>query len=121
MKKFTKTVSVFLFGLILFTTTSAYAASLSAIMSAVKGANEVAQTLIKIYDKVPEAQYEMAICTNGQPACETITVNSCARALMKAKVALRNGATDVTISTVYPSIHPSCSDKSYSSANQLPF
>lgn len=106
MKKFTKTVSTLLFGLSLFSTTSMHADDLDRLM--------------KIYDKIPNAQYHLMICP-ASGKCYRTTVDSCAGALMDAKMELKNGAKEVTISSTYPSVHKSCYDKTYTSASQLPF
>lgn len=106
MKKFTKTFFALLFGLSLFTTMSMHADDLDRLM--------------KIYDKIPNAQYHLVICP-ASGKCYKKTVDSCASALMEAKMELKNGAKDVTISSTYPSVHHSCYDKEYTSVSQLPF
>lgn len=105
MKKFTKTVSALLFGLILFSTTTAYASVTIATIAAAVAAAKAA------YDLTPEATYHVIYYFNGDNRDDV--VHSCKAALAIKDVALENGATKVRITTDYPTAWGSCKNKEY--------
>ncbi len=112
MKKFTKTVSVLLFGLTLFSSTTAYAAfgvDDAALIAAIAGA---VREIAKAYQALPDADYYIEYCVNGE--CKTSEhVGSCDIAKDMKNKALERGATEVTIYSVHSTVHGSCRNKTY--------
>ncbi|MBE6182527.1 MAG: hypothetical protein E7148_07530 [Rikenellaceae bacterium] len=92
----------------IYTTSTIQAAApvtIGAIVAAVKAA-------VSLYEATPNAEYTVTI-VDGQGRGATYSVSSATAAIKAAIVALENGARSVNLDSVYPTVHPSCRNRTY--------
>ena len=84
---------------------SAQVVTIGALVKAVGAA-------VALYKAAPDAEYTVTIVAeNGQSS--THSVSSATAAIKAAIVALENGAHSVNLDSAYPTVHPSCRNKTY--------
>ncbi len=102
MKKILLSIVVMVFGV---SVASAQAVTIGALVKAVGAA-------VALYKAAPNAEYTVTIVAeNGQSS--THSVSSATAAIKAAIVALENGAHSVNLDSAYPTVHPSCRNKTY--------
>lgn len=92
-----------------------YSAENKAASLAVQVNLDLAPTIEAVNKVIPDAEYKLQIWVGNDVAYAG--VSSCADAKQKAYELLRKGADEVTISSVYPTIHSECSGKTYTHSN----
>ena len=102
MKKILLLIAVMVFGV---SVASAQVVTIGALVKAVGAA-------VALYKAAPDAEYIVTIVAeNGQSS--THSVSSATAAIKAAIVALENGAHSVNLDSAYPTVHPSCRNKTY--------
>lgn len=73
---------------------------------------KIVSAAVSLYKVTPEAEYTITIVdANGRGM--TYCVSSATAAIKAAIVALENGAQYVNLDSVYPTVNPSCHNKTY--------
>lgn len=112
MKKFTKTVSTLLFGLIFLSTMSVHAIEPVSTWATIKIIAEAVGAIAGAYAALPNADYYIEYCVDGN-CQESEHVGRCDIARKMKDKAFERGATEVTIYSVQLTAHGDCNNKTY--------
>ena len=71
------------------------------------------EQLVEVYKRLPDAEYILTICDKNNTECVYAGFKSCNETRMRARTALEQGASMVTIGSVHSTVNSACRDKAY--------